>query len=301
MKFSKLHGAGNDFSLFDGIHQELPEFGPLAKAVCDRHFGTGGDGIMAALPSKIADIRMVYYNSDGSMGEMCGNGIRCFSKFVYEKGLVTKPLFEVETAAGIKKITLALDEENKVQKISVGMGRPAFAAGEVPTTLTGDPVLLEPLQIGEQLVMISAIRMGVPHSVIVLEDLEKVDIEGIGAKIEGNQAFPEKVNVNFMQVMDRGHIKVKTFERGAGHTLACGTGCCSCVIVGHKLGLLDQQVEVQAEGGLLTISLSDDYDVTMEGEAQFICDGEYSQWVIDRIREKSQRKQACLRKKQGLA
>lgn len=287
MNFSKLHGAGNDFSLFDGIHNQLPDYSALARAVCDRHFGAGGDGIMAALPSETADIRMVYYNSDGSMGEMCGNGIRCFSKFVFEKGLVDKPVFTVETAAGIKTINLTLDEKDKVRRISVGMGRPVFPAEDVPTALVGIPTLLEPLQVGDRLIMISAIRMGVPHSVIVVEDLEKVDVEGLGSQIEIHEVFPEKINANFMQVIDRTHIKVKTFERGAGHTLACGTGCCSCVIVGHKLGLLDQRVEVQAEGGQLTISLSDDYDVTMEGQAEFICDGQYSDWVLKRIAELS--------------
>lgn len=283
MKFSKLHGAGNDFSLFDGIHEKLPPFGPLAKTVCDRHFGTGGDGIMAALPSETADIRMIYYNSDGSMGEMCGNGIRCFSRFVYEKGLVKKPVFTVETAAGIKEIRLRLDGAGRVEGISVGMGRPSFAAEEVPTTLAGNPVLMEPLQVEDQLVMISAIRMGVPHSVVMVEDLEQPELMNLGARIESHPAFPEKINVNFVRILDREHIRVKTYERGAGHTLACGTGCCSAVIVGRKLGLLEQRVEVEAEGGRLFITVSEDYEVTMEGEAQFICDGEYSDWILERI------------------
>ncbi|HCP15615.1 MAG TPA: diaminopimelate epimerase [Peptococcaceae bacterium] len=284
MKFTKMHGAGNDFSLFDGFHQTLPEYGPLAKAVCDRHFGVGGDGIMVSLPSQSADVRMVYYNSDGSQGEMCGNGIRCFSKFVYEKGLVKKTEFDVETLAGIKRINLTLDEQGLVKRISVGMGKPLFPAESVPTTLVGDPVMMEPLDVDGHLVMMTVMRLGVPHSVIVCEDLDKVDINGVGSKIEVHPAFPEKMNANFMQVVDREHIKVKTFERGAGRTLACGTGCCSSVVAGNLLGLLEPSVTVQAEGGVLEISLSEDYEVTMAGTAEMICDGEFSPWIMEQIK-----------------
>lgn len=283
MRFTKMHGAGNDFCLFDGFHQTLPDYSPLAKAVCDRHFGVGGDGIMVSLPSSTADVRMVYYNSDGSQGEMCGNGIRCFSKFVFEKGLVKKTEFNVETLAGIKKITLTLDEQGLVKRISVGMGKPLFPAESVPTTLPGNPVMMEPLEVDGQLVLFTAMRLGVPHGVIVCEDLDQVDINGIGSKIEVHPAFPEKMNANFMQVVDREHIRVKTFERGAGRTLACGTGCCSSVVAGNLLGILDSKVTVQAEGGVLEIALGEDFEVTMAGSAEMICEGEFSPWVMQQI------------------
>ena len=287
MKFTKMHGAGNDFCLFDGFHQTLPPYGPLAQAVCDRHFGVGGDGIMVSLPSSSADVRMVYYNSDGSQGEMCGNGIRCFSKFVFEKGLVKKTAFDVETLAGLKKITLTLDEKGLATRISVGMGKPLFPADHVPTTLPGDPVLMEPLDVDGQLVMFTAMRLGVPHGVIVCEDLDQVDINGLGRKIETHPAFPEKINANFMQVVDREHINVKTFERGAGRTLACGTGCCSSVVAGNLLGLWEPKVTVQAEGGVLEISLDGNFEVTMAGSAERICEGEFSPWVIRQIEKLS--------------
>lgn len=280
MKFTKMHGAGNDFSLFDGFQQTLPEYGPLAKAVCDRHFGVGGDGIMVCLPSQSADIKMVYYNSDGSQGEMCGNGIRCFSKFVFEKGLLDKTEFDVETLAGIKRIRLILDEQGQIKLVSVGMGKPSFEGETVPTTLIGNPVMMEPLDVSGQLVKVTVMRLGVPHCVILCEDLDKVDINGLGRKIETHPAFPEKINANFMEIEDREHIKVKTFERGAGRTLACGTGCCSSVVVGHLLGLLEPRVTVQAEGGVLEIDLSEDYEVTMAGPAEIICDGEFSSWTM---------------------
>jgi len=285
MKFTKMHGAGNDFCLFNGFMQKLPEYGALAKTVCDRHFGVGGDGIMVALPSEKADVRMVYYNSDGSQGEMCGNGIRCFAKYVYTKGIVHKPVFTVETLAGIKHITLTVNKKDQVEKISVGMGKPAFPAEEVPTTLPGNPVTMEPVEVDNHIVLLTAMRMGVPHSVIVVDDLEKVDVNGIGSKLEVHPAFPEKLNVNFMQVIDKNNIKVKTWERGAGRTLACGTGCCSSVIAGNLLGLVDKKATVQAEGGVVEVSIDDDYEVTMTGTAEFICDGVFSDWVKAQIQE----------------
>lgn len=289
IQFAKLHGAGNDFSLFDGINQELPDYSALAKVVCDRHFGTGGDGIMVALPSQVADIKMVYYNSDGSKGEMCGNGSRCFAKFVYEKGLVDKPVFDVETSDGTKTIKLQLDQQGKVDKITVAIGRPQFDSKKVPTTLLGDPVMLEPLEVNGQLLMVTVMRLGVPHCVIVVDDLDNFDIDDLGSQMEWHPAFPEGMNINFIQVMSRSHIKIKTWERGAHHTLACGTGSCASVVAGNLLGLLDPQVQVTAEGGILQISVSPEYDVIMEGQAEFICEGEYSPWIMAQI-EKAQQK-----------
>ncbi len=289
MKFSKMHGAGNDFSLFDGFHQELPDYSSLAKVVCDRHFGVGGDGIMVALPSETADVRMVYYNSDGTAGEMCGNGSRCFAKFVYEKGLVKQPLFSVETSDGIKNIELKLDQQGKVDTITVAIGRPQFDSKKVPTTLLGDPVMLEPLEVGGRLLMVTVMRLGVPHCVIVVDDLDNFDIDDLGSQMEWHPVFPEGMNINFIQVVGRNHIKIKTWERGAHHTLACGTGSCASVVAGNLLGLLDSQVQVTAEGGILQISLSPEYDVVMEGKAEFICDGEYSPWImaqIEKLRQK---------------
>lgn len=281
MKFSKMHGLGNDFSLFDGVNQQLPDYGFLARAVCDRHFGVGGDGIMVALPSDTADIRMVYYNSDGSEGEMCGNGIRCFSKFVYEKNLLHKPVFSVETAARTEEITLKIREDDLVETISVSLGIPVFENIKIPTTLPGNPVLRQPLKIAGDSFQLTAMRLGVPHCVIVVDDLEVLDLEGVGSQIEWHPAFPSGVNTNFMQVIDRKNIRVKTYERAAHHTLACGTGCSSCVVAGNLLGILEPSVTALTEsGGLLKVSVDSDYHVTMEGGAEFICDGKLSPWIL---------------------
>lgn len=283
-----MHGAGNDFCLFNGLRQTLPDYGALALAVCDRHFGVGGDGIMICLPSQSADIRMVYYNSDGSQGEMCGNGIRCFSKYVYEGGIVHKPEFTVETLSGIKSIRLAVSNQGTVQKITVSMGKPQFEPEQVPTTLPGTPVVQKTLDVAGQQIKLTAMCMGVPHCAIFVDDLEKVDVNGLGKQIETHSAFPAKVNANFVQILDRTHIRIKTWERGAGRTLACGTGCSASVVAGLLSGLLDDTVSVQAEGGTVEIHVGKDFEVTLTGEAEFICKGEFSEWIDKQIKRKLQ-------------
>lgn len=290
LEFTKMHGAGNDFCLFNGMEQTLPDYGALALTVCDRHFGVGGDGIMVCLESRSADVRMVYVNSDGNVGEMCGNGIRCFAKYVFENGIVTKPEFTVETMAGIKTIRLQLDGKGAaVTSVTVGMGRPGFNAEAVPTTLPGNPVVQQSLDVGGKHIKLTAMRLGVPHCVMLTDELDALDINGLGRQVEVHPAFPEKTNINFAQIVDRSHIRVKTWERAAGRTLACGTGCCSSVVAGRLMGLLDDTVTVQAEGGTLSIHVSPEYDVTMTGGAEFICRGTFSEWVVrqvqDRIKE----------------
>ncbi len=283
MEFAKMHGAGNDFCLFNGMAKTLPDFSALAQAVCDRHLGVGGDGIMVSLPSQTADIKMVYYNSDGSMGEMCGNGLRCFSKFVYEGGFVRKTEFTVETGAGMKTVRLNLAGSGQVQSVTVNMGRPEFSPEQVPTTLDGIPVLNRTLDIAGQQVMLTAMRMSVPHCVVLVEDLSAVDVNILGRQIEIHPAFPKKVNVNFIQIIDRSHIRIKTWERAAGRTLACGTGCCASAVAGRLLGLVKDTVTLQAEGGELIIHVGEDDEVTMTGGAEFICHGRFSDWIVRQI------------------
>jgi len=267
--FSKLHGAGNDFIVLDGLASVLPDYSALALAMCDRHFGVGGDGIMVALPSDIADIRMVYYNSDGSEGEMCGNGIRCFSKFVYTKGLIADTHFKVETLAGIKEITLDLIWKNLVK---VDMGMPLLEPEAVPTTLRGFPAELE---VDGKTFSVFCMRVGVPHCVIFAEEPDTVDVNGIGQKIECHPAFPEKTNVNFVKVISPDRIRVKTWERGAGRTLACGTGCCASVVAGFLTDRVEAAVAVEAEGGLVQVQIipEDEYRLWMTGGAEIICEG----------------------------
>ncbi|WP_129600024.1 diaminopimelate epimerase [Anaerophilus nitritogenes] len=274
MEFTKMHGAGNDFILFDGTNEKIKDYGQLAKEVCNRHFGIGADGMMVAKNSEKNDIKMVYYNSDGSIAQMCGNGIRCFSKFVYEKGLVKKEEIEVETLAGVKKVYLEV-KNNDVKFITVNMGKPIFCPKDIPMLCEEEDVLEKSLSIDGENIIFSSVLVGVPHTVIFVEDIKKIDINRLGKKIEKHSIFPKKTNVNFVEIKDKDFIHVYTWERGAGRTLACGTGCCSSVVIGHVLGKLNKKVKVQAEGGLIEIELNNNLDIFMKGEAKKICTGNF--------------------------
>lgn len=255
-----MQGAGNDFLLFDGINNRYKDYSKMAKSLCDRRFGVGGDGIMIAEESSCADIQMVYYNSDGSRGEMCGNGIRCFSKFVFEEGLINKSTIDIETGDGVKTAKLTVkDGEVKEVTISMGKGR--------------ECELNRTLYIEDEKVVYSSVVVGVPHVTIVCEDLDKVDINGLGKEIEKHENFPNKTNVNFIEVENKGKIRIKTWERGAGRTLACGTGSSASVLIGNRLGLLDSEVLVETEGGALKINLSQE-EIFMTGGAETTFKGE---------------------------
>lgn len=267
-----MHGAGNDFILIR--HEEAigANLSALAKKMCHRRFGIGADGLMASFPSEIADVRMEYYNSDGSLAEMCGNGIRCFARFVYDAGLVQGTAFSVETGAGVKTVELSAAEDEF--KVGVGMGAPITGASDVPAQVDADRVWGHPMVAAGSIYPIYSIRMGVPHTVIFTDRLENELTETAGPEIEGSEMFPEKTNVNFVQILSRGSMLVDTWERGAGHTLACGTGVCASVWIAHALDLVDAVVHVQTPGGELTIRLIDG-EVFMEGRAELICRGEY--------------------------
>ncbi|MDR1834756.1 MAG: diaminopimelate epimerase [Fusobacteriaceae bacterium] len=275
MKFWKMHGAGNDFVVFDGFAESSDDWGKTALLLCDRHFGVGADGIEFCTKSEVADIRYNYYNADGSRGEMCGNGIRCFSKYVYEKGIVTKERFTAETDAGIKEIVLSLDAEKKVRAVSVGMGKGNFDPAAIPCKLGKEETLNEELVIEGKKIVFSSVLMGVPHTVIFTDDPDDWDLEGIGPLIERHEAFPRKTNVNFVQIIDDATIRVKTWERGAGHTLACGTGSCAVAILARKLGKIKgDKVRLILEGGEVEVALGKDYEVTLTGPAAKVFEGE---------------------------
>lgn len=272
MRFTKMHGAGNDFILIKSEDIQGKKLSELAKAMCHRHFGIGADGLMAVYPSLTADVRMEYYNSDGSVAAMCGNGIRCFSKFVHDAGIVQKLAFTVETRAGIKAVELF--KEGDETRVRVSMGTPVLQAEEVPARIDGPRVWAYPIEAGGVTYPAYAIRMGVPHTVILTDEISSELTESAGPDIERHAIFPERTNVNFMQILSRGQMKVDTWERGAGHTLACGTGVCASVWIAAELGLIDTPVRVETPGGELTIILKDG-EVVMEGNAVIICSGKY--------------------------
>lgn len=276
MRFSKLQAAGNDFILVNGLEYRDLDLSSTAKKVCDRHFGIGADGLMTCEESKVADIKMNYYNSDGSRGEMCGNGIRCFSKFVYDNGVVRKKSFSVETDAGIKYIDLTLESE-EVKYISVDMGRADFRATSVPCTLDSEIILEKEIEVEGQKLKISSVLTGVPHTVILVDDYDNYDIDRLGKAIEySTDIFPRKTNVNFIQVVDDENIIIKTWERGASRTLGCGTGCCSSAVIAHKLGKIKgNSVKLTTEGGEVFVTFDNEYNVIMKGSAETICTGEF--------------------------
>lgn len=275
MEFTKMEAAGNDFVVFNGFKYSIDNYQDLAIKSCDRHFSVGADGILICKKSGTADIKMVYYNSDGSRGEMCGNGIRCFSKYVYEEGLVDKKIFTVDTLAGVKTIWLKTDNNGKVETVKVNMGSPIFRSKDIPVNINKDKIIEETLEIDGEKIIFSSVLVGVPHTVIFVEDINTININGIGKKIEEHPIFPKKTNVNFIQVINKNKINIYTWERGAGRTLGCGTGSCASVVIGNLLGKLGKRVYVKTEGGELVVELGEEGEIYMEGGANRICNGTF--------------------------
>lgn len=276
MKFMKWHGAGNDFILMKS--EDLPvgsegQLSELAKLVCHRHFGIGADGLMVVFPSQIADFKMVYYNTDGSYAAMCGNGIRCFSAFCVHERLTDRSEFSVETGDGIK--TISLNQENGYQ-ITVEMGRAITEFTEVPTTMIDNGLGMNALLVGDQIFKVDVLKVGVPHTVVDLEDRQfsDLDFRTYGSVIEKMHVFPEGTNVNFVKKLEGNTLRVDTWERGAGLTLACGTGVCSSAYSWFRRGLVTLPVTVDVAGGSLSIDVVDGL-ILMTGPAKPVASGEF--------------------------
>lgn len=272
MKFTKMQGAGNDFLLIDGFKNDLNEIVPKIKNLCDRKYGVGGDGIMVALPSETCDVKMFYYNSDGSQSEMCGNGLRCFSKFIFEKGIVNKENLKIETLAGVQLADLTT-EDGKVKQVEIEIGNPIFSPKEIPVDMDGEDVFNRELEVFGEKVKFSTIFLSVPHTVIFMNSENQYDINKFGREIEKHKLFPKKTNVNFIFVEDRKTIKIFTWERGAGRTLACGTGSCSAGLVSYKLGYTEKEAKIITEGGDLYIKVLEN-GVRLRGGAEITFEGE---------------------------
>ena len=265
MEFTKMHGLGNDFLVFEDDGQGR-DWNSLAAKLCTRRLSVGGDGILVVLPSDKADIRMRIINADGSEAEMCGNGIRCFAKYVYERGIVKKADMAVETLAGIIRPRLIL-EGGRVADVCVDMGRPLYDRADIPMTGEGDAIDVD-IEAAGRTVRISSLLMGVPHTMVLVDDLDALDAAALGPAIERHEMFPRKTNVNFVQVLDRENIRVLTWERGAGLTLACGTGSCASAVMTYKKGLTGPKVAVHLKAGRLIIECLEDGRVLMTGPAQ---------------------------------
>lgn len=273
--FRKLHGAGNDFIVMK--IEDLPQgtaLDQLAAKVCHRRFGIGADGLLVVAPSQRAAIKMIYYNSDGSLANMCGNGIRCFGKYVYDQGLVKAEEFMVETMAGVLSLKLII-EEGKVSGAVVNMGKLDFHPPHIPMNTPKETYINETLQVLDREFKLTSLLMQVPHTVIFVEELTDELVKTYGPVIQTHPQYPQGTNVNFAQIINPQLIHVKTWERGAGQTYACGTGVTSVCGVAHYLGLGDARITVKTDGGTLIIDHLPDGALAMTGPAEEICHGNF--------------------------
>lgn len=273
MYFVKMHGLGNDFIVLENMGGELNKQNimELAKKICNRHFGIGADGLLIVEKSQTADIKMLIINSDGSTAEMCGNGVRCFAKYIYEKGIVKKNKISIETLAGIMHVDLILEESGPMG-IKVNMGSPKFDKADIPFSSSKSNIQYV-LNIDGEEYRASTLLMGVPHTVIFVDEIEVSKVIEMGRKIENLDLYPSKTNVNFVRIVDRRHIELRTWERGAGYTLACGTGTCASVVACIMAGRTDNYVEAELAGGKLFIEYNGS-DVYMTGPAELVFQGE---------------------------
>lgn len=277
MRFTKMHGLGNDFVMVDALEEHLEEaiLPDLARRVCDRHFGVGADGLILALPSEKADFRMRLINADGSEAEHCGNGIRCVAKLVYDRGHTTSDTITVETVGRLNVLQL-FAREGKVETVRVDMSEPVFARGRIPMTGAPDEEAVEvPLQVDGRELRFTAISMGNPHAVTFVEDPDTFPVTQLGPLVEHHPAFPRRTNVEFIQVLGPEELKMRVWERGAGETLACGTGACASLVAAARTGRAGRKAVVHLRGGDLRIEWADDNHVYMSGPAVTVFEGDY--------------------------
>ena len=277
MKFTKMHGCGNDYVYIDGGAEQIdPEKKPdFVRRTSDRHFGVGGDGVIFINPSEEADFEMEMYNADGTRAEMCGNGIRCVGKFVYDKGLTDKTDISVMSAGKIKYLTLFL-KDGKVEQVKVDMGAPELTARLVPVVSENEQAIDEPIQVQGVTYQMTCVSMGNPHAVVFMDDVESFAIEKIGPFFENHERFPRRTNTEFVEVIDRNTVRMRVWERGTGETFACGTGACATVVACVLNGLTEETVTVELLGGSLTVTWDREADtIYMTGPASTVFEGEF--------------------------
>lgn len=276
MKFTKMHGLGNDYVYIETFHQPEPsDPSLLAQTISDRHFGVGSDGLIMIMPSRAADARMRMFNADGSEGEMCGNGVRCVAKYLYDHGLAQKERVTVETGRGVLSLDLKI-EQGKAKLVRVDMGTPILRSADIPTLLAGDPPVDVPLQIGDQTFGVTAVSMGNPHAIIFVDDAAAFPLESLGPIIENHAVFPRRVNVHVVEVIGPEEVRMRTWERGSGITLACGTGACAVCVAGVLTGRTSRRVLAHLPGGDLQLEWpGPTASVFMTGPATEVFSGEW--------------------------
>lgn len=274
MKFTKMQGLGNDYVYVNCMEQMVEDAAETARRVSDRHFGIGSDGLILICPSDKADFEMRMYNADGSRGEMCGNGIRCVGKYVYDYGLTDKTSLSVETLGGIKHLFLEV-EGGKVSLVKVDMGPAILEPEKIPVTAEGSRVVDKPLQVDGKTFRMTCVSMGNPHAVIYVDDVQGMDLEKTGPSFENHERFPNRINTEFAHVLDRNTVEMRVWERGSGETLACGTGACAVAVASILNGYTEDQVTVRLLGGDLKIEWDREANkVYMTGPAEVVFDGE---------------------------
>ncbi len=283
MKFTKMHGIGNDYVYVNCFEETVEEPARMAQLISDRHFAVGSDGMILIKPSEVADFKMEMYNADGSLGAMCGNGIRCVGKYVYDHGLTNMTTITVETGAGIK--TLDLNVVNgRVSTATVDMGAPVLTSNHLDLELGVDSYgILTPSQIWEDITVdgktykMISVSMGNPHAILFVEDTESIEIEKIGPKFENHERFPDRTNTEFIQVINDKNLKMRVWERGSGETMACGTGACASLVAASLAGFVNQSADIRLLGGTLQISINKETGhVIMTGPATEVFEGDFN-------------------------
>ena len=276
MKFTKMHGAGNDYVYINGFEEQIDDPVKLAQQVSQRRFGIGADGLILILPSEVADVRMRMLNADGSEGAMCGNGIRCVAKYVYDHSLVDCLKMTVETGAGILSLVLFIDSSGLVSRVQVNMGAPRLTRGEIPMSGPAtETAVAIPLEIDHQQFEITCVSMGNPHAVVFVADIEQFPVTEIGPQIENHPWFPDRVNVEFVQIVNPAEVIQRTWERGSGETFACGTGASAVTVAGALTGRTERKIINHLRGGDLELEWLESGEVLMIGPAVEVFHGEF--------------------------
>ena len=274
LKFAKYQGTGNDFIIFEIDEVKELDYSKLAKSVCDRHFGIGADGMIIVAPSNSASIQMIFYNADGTRATMCGNGIRCFAKYVYDHRLVESNIFTVETLAGILTVEVLYHKQFE-SLVKINMGKPQYLHETVPTPVVGDAFINQVLTLEEENYIVSSLFMGTIHTILFVDNIDEKEAIRLGEIIEHHFIYPQKTNVNFCKVVDSKNIEVLTWEKGVGLTLACGTGSAACAHLSQKLYHCEDELTVHTRGGNLLMREQDD-GLYMTGPATLICEGSFA-------------------------
>ena len=276
MKFTKMQGIGNDYVYVNCFEEDIKDPSELSIAISDRHFGVGSDGLIMIMPSPIADARMRIFNADGSEAQMCGNGIRCVAKYLYEYGIKKSDRMTIETAAGLKTIELTT-VNGGVTQIKVEMGTPELLRNNIPMLGENKQVINEPLQVNDSVLYVTCVSMGNPHCITFVDDVDSIILDVTGKAIENHELFPERINAHFVQQISTNKVKMRTWERGSGETLACGTGAVATGVACVLNNLTERVISTQLPGGELTVEWTDDNKTFMTGPAEIVFTGQWDE------------------------